>query len=65
VQSWRRRGFGVGDANEERSGEAGTAGDGDGVEVGEGDVGLGQGGAHDGTMARRCSRLASSGTTPP
>ena len=41
-------GFGVGDANEERSGEAGTAGDGDGVEVGEGDVGLGQGGAHDG-----------------
>ncbi len=39
------QGLGVGDADEEGSGEAGAGGDGDGVEVGEGDVGLGEGGA--------------------
>jgi hypothetical protein len=59
------QGFGVGDADEERSGEAGAAGDGDGVEVGEGDAGLARAARTTGTMARRCSRLASSGTTPP
>jgi len=58
-------GFGVGDADEQCSGQAGTGGDGDGVEIGEGDVGLGQRGADDGDDGRRCSRLASSGTTPP
>jgi hypothetical protein len=59
------QGLGVGDADEQGAGQAWAAGDGDGVEVGEGDVGLRQGGADDGTMARRCSREASSGTTPP
>ena len=42
------QGLGVGDADEQRSGEAGAGGDGDGVEIGEGDAGLGQGGADDG-----------------
>lgn len=42
------QGFGVGDADEEGTGEAGTGGDSDGVEVVEGDVGLGEGGADDG-----------------
>ena len=41
------QGLGIGDADEERAGEAGTAGDGDGVEIVEGDVGLGQSGADD------------------
>ena len=41
-------GLGVGDADEQGTGEAGAGGDGDGVEVGEGDVGLGEGGADDG-----------------
>ena len=40
--------LGVGDADQQRSGEAGTGGDGDGVEIGEGDVGLGQRGADHG-----------------
>ena len=40
--------FGVGDADQQRSGEAGTVGYGDGVEVGEGDAGLGESGADDG-----------------
>ena len=34
--------FGVGDADEKCSGEAGAAGYGDGIEIGEGNVGLGQ-----------------------
>ena len=41
-------GFGVGDTDEECARETGTAGDGDGVEVIKGDVGLGQGGANNG-----------------
>ncbi len=40
--------FGVGDADEQCSGEAGAGGDGDGVEIGEGDVGLLERGADDG-----------------
>jgi len=39
--------FGVADADEQGSSEAGTGGDGDGVEVGEGGVSLTQGGADD------------------
>ncbi len=58
-------GFGVGDAYEEGSGEAGAFGYGYGVEVGEGDVGLVRASRTTGTMLRRCSREASSGTTPP
>jgi len=41
-------GFGVEDADEECAGEAGAFGDGDGVELVEGGVGLGDGGADDG-----------------
>ena len=41
-------GFGVEDADEERAGEAGAFGDGDSVEIGEGDAGLGDGLADDG-----------------
>ena len=40
--------FGVGDADQKRSGETGAGGDGDGVEIKESDVGLGEGGADDG-----------------
>jgi hypothetical protein len=40
--------FGVGNTNQERASQSGTVGDGDGVKVGEGDVGLRQGGANDG-----------------
>ena len=40
--------LGVGDAHQKRSGETGAAGDGDGVEIGEGDVGLGECGADHG-----------------
>jgi len=42
------QGFGIGDADEECSGETWAAGDGYGVEVGEGDIGLGESGADDG-----------------
>ena len=40
--------FGVGDAHQKRSRETGAAGDGDGVEIREGDVGLGECGADHG-----------------
>jgi len=40
-------GLGIGDADQERSGEAGTAGDGDGIEIVEGNICLGKGGADD------------------
>ena len=40
--------FGVGDADEQRSGEAGAAGDGDGVEIGEGQVRFSERGADHG-----------------
>jgi hypothetical protein len=40
-------GFGVEDADEQRAGQAGAFGDGDGVEVGEADVGFGDGLADD------------------
>jgi len=40
--------FGVGDADQKRSRETGTAGDRDGVEICEGDVGLGESGADNG-----------------
>ena len=40
--------LGVGDADQEGSGEAGPGGDGDGIEVVEGDARLGEGGADDG-----------------
>ena len=39
--------LGVGDADQQRTGEAGAGGDGDGVEIGEGNVGLGKRGADD------------------
>ena len=42
------KGLGVGDSDEQGSGEARAGGDGDGVEVGESDFGLGEGGADDG-----------------
>src|ERR1019366_4030925 len=42
------KGFGVSNADQERSSKAGTAGDCNGIDVGEGDVGLGHGCAHDG-----------------
>ena len=42
------QGLGVGDADKQCSGEAGAGGDGDGIEIGEADVGLGEGGADDG-----------------
>ena len=41
-------GFGVGDADEEGSSKARTAGDGNGVEAGKGDAGIRQRGADDG-----------------
>ncbi len=41
-------GFGVADADEQRAGEAGAFGDGDGVEVGKGDAGFAEGGVDDG-----------------
>ena len=34
--------LGVGDAHQQRAGKSGAAGDGDGVQVGEGDAGLGE-----------------------
>ncbi len=40
--------LGVGDANEQRAGQAWTGGDGDGIEVVEGDAGLLDGGADHG-----------------
>ena len=40
-------GFGVGDADEQCTGEAGTGGDGDGVEIGEGHAGFSERGADD------------------
>ena len=62
-------GLGIGDADEQRSGEARAFGDGDGVEVGEGDwiscPAWDMASRTTGTMLRRCSREASSGTTPP
>ena len=42
------QGLGVGDADEQSTGEARAGGNGDGVEIGEGDVGLGESGADDG-----------------
>jgi hypothetical protein len=61
----RRRGLGEGDADEQGAGEAGAFGDGDGVEVGVATPARCMASRTTGTMARRCSRLASSGTTPP
>ena len=57
----------VRNADEQRSGEAGAFGDGDGLEVGEGHVRLGGvlRGRPGQCVLRRCSREASSGTTPP
>ena len=60
------QGFGVRDADQQGSCEAGAGGDGDGVEVVGGEaLACARAARTTGTMARRCSRLASSGTTPP
>ena len=55
----------VGDADEERAGEAWAFGDGYGVEIGEVTLARDMASRTTGTMLRRCSREASSGTTPP
>jgi hypothetical protein len=57
--------FAVGHADKQRAGEAGALGDGDGVEVSERDFSLIESFAYDRDDFRRCSREASSGTTPP
>ena len=60
------QGLGVADADQQRAGEAGAFGDGDGVEVCVRVTPASRRAASTtGTMARRCSREASSGTTPP
>ena len=58
-------GFSVGDADEEGADEAWALGDGDGVEVGEAELACARAWRTTGTIWRRCSREASSGTTPP
>ena len=58
--------LGVGDPDQERTRQAGALGDRDGVEIGEADAGFVPCAARTtGTILRRCSREASSGTTPP
>ena len=57
--------FGVSDADQQRPCQARARGDSDGVEIGERDLASASAARTTGTMARRCSRLASSGTTPP
>ena len=58
--------LGVGHPDQERTRQARAFGDRDRVEIGEADAGLGYRRARTtGTILRRCSREASSGTTPP
>jgi len=60
-----RKALRIGDAHQQRSCQSWAGSNGERVEVRERCAGLGERGSHHRTMARRCSRLASSGTTPP
>ena len=58
-------GLGIADADEQRARQAGAVGNGNGVEVAKVNLASASAARTTGTMLRRCSREASSGTTPP
>ena len=53
------------DADQQRAGQPRPGGDGDGVDIGQAMPAVAQARSMVGTIASRCARLATSGTTPP